>query len=339
MKAHVQDALLQFLETLLDDAERLTIAWYGGEPLLCLKIIENLAERIHRLCVERGIKTPGDSIVTNGYLLTRRTAERLKAAGVTRAQVTIDGQRDTHDARRQLAGGKPTFDRILANVSAACDIIDVQVRINVDRANSQSAVGALDALAETGLQGKVTPYFGHVKAFSEACGNIEGACLTDREFSELDFELTKQALVRGFDGLSYPRSVVGGRCIADHPLGYVVAPNGLLFKCWAEASLGPAYSVGSVFDNPPSPDQEANLKLFAGADALANEECRACGLLPICMGGCPHVMVRNPGKPDCANWRYTLGETLAIRYKFRNQFRSRSFKRAEEASTTGSTST
>jgi uncharacterized protein len=324
MNGTVQDDLVRFTERRLDGVQSFTISWYGGEPLLCLPIIERLAGRLHGACEQRGVTRPGDSIVTNGYLLTRRAADRLKGAGVARAQVTLDGGSRAHNARRPLANGRPTFDRILENLSAVADVLDIQVRINVDRSNADTAVGALDALAAAGLQHRVVPYFGHVQAFSDLCSDIAGTCLSGREFSELDFELTKQALVRGFDGFPYPRSSLHGRCIADNPLGFVVAPDGLLFKCWAEASQGSYWSVGHVADDVRSERQEINHKLFEGADALKNEGCRACRVLPLCMGGCPHVALRNPGSMSCTQWNYTLGRTLALRSKFRDRFRSRS---------------
>lgn len=321
MTSDVQEGLLRFVAPMLVEANRFTVAWYGGEPLTCLKIIEGLATSLHKLCAMHDISTPGDSIVTNGYLLNRRTAERLKAAGVTRAQVTLDGDRATHNERRPLANGRSTFDHILDNLGEVCDLLDIQVRINVDRANAESAVGALDALSEAGLQGKVTPYFGHVKPLSEACGDISGNCLTGSEFSVLDLELTKQALVRGFGGFRYPRSAVGSQCIADHPLGYVVDPDGLLYKCWAEASRGPEWSVGCVFDTRRTPEQEATMRMYIDADPLDDTRCGECRLLPLCMGGCPHLRLRGATETDCAKWRYTLGETLAIRYKLRDRFR------------------
>ena len=315
MTDEVQDALLRFVEPKLSQADLLAIAWYGGEPTLCPDIIERLAERLHALAAQRNMPSGGDGIVTNGYRLTRPMGERLKAAGVTRAQVTLDGARATHDSRRPLTGGRPTFDRILRNLTEVHDLLEISVRINVDRANAETAVAALDALVEAGLRGKVKPYFAHVRQYSDACGDISGACFTEREFSALDIELTKQGLLRGFASFRYPESQLAGACGACNPLTYVVAPDGMLFKCWAEASRGPDWSVGNLLAAEPTLVQEANLRLYLDWDPPADLECGECRLLPICMGGCPHLRLRHPGQTDCASWRYVLGDSLGIRCK------------------------
>jgi len=268
------------------------VTWYGGEPTLCLGLIETLSAQLRGLCERQGVEFLPASIVTNGYLLTEKVAQRLKAAGVKEAQVTMDGDRETHDRRRPLQGGGGTFDRILENVAATRSILDIQIRINLDRSNADTAVAALDALVEHGLQGMPT-YYGHVQPFTEACADIASDCFTDREFGELSLALTRQAIARGFTSMRYPRLQVGGVCGADHELGYLVAPDGLLFKCWAQASLGPEHSVGSIVDGEATPGQEENLQRFLDWDPLADRVCRECRVLPICTGatgssGAPH---------------------------------------------------
>ena len=194
-------------------------------------------------------------------------------------------------------------------------ILDIQIRINIDHRNAGMAMGALDALASRNLQDKVGVYFGQIKPFTEACSDVTGACLSNREFSELNLELTKEAISRGFRSFPYPQLQIGGVCGADKRLNYVVSPDGFLFKCWAEASLGKDWSVGSLMQIEANPVQSEALQKFLSWDPLASEQCQQCRLLPLCMGGCPHLRIRRNKEQDCSNWRYNLLETLAIRYK------------------------
>jgi uncharacterized protein len=318
MRPEIQEALLQFVEGKLGEAERLSVTWYGGEPTLCLDLIETLSARLMTLCQQHGADLLPASIVTNGHLLSAQVAERLRAAGITEAQITLDGDRATHDQRRPLRGSGGTFDRIIDNVAAVGDILGIQVRINVDRENAETALGALDALADRGLQD--TPvYFGHVKAYSEACAGVASACLSDREFSELDLALTRQALVRGFRSFRYPQLELGGVCGADQRLSYVVAPDGLLFKCWAQASMGPEQSVGSLsgdtLGESMQQTQQENLDRFLAWDPLSDESCRGCRVLPVCMGGCPYLHLNGIAGEGCSTWRYVLLETLGLGYR------------------------
>ncbi len=314
MSPVVQEALLRFVEARLQGSECVSVTWYGGEPTLCLRLIEQLSARLCALCEKHGVRYLPSDIVTNGYLLTEKVAKRLKAAGITQAQVTLDGGRDTHNRRRPLQGGHGTFDRILDNVAAVRNILDIQIRINIDRSNADTAVAALDALVEHGLQG-MPAYFGHVQPFTEACAGIVSDCLSDSEFGELNLSLTRQAIARGFASLRYPRLQVGGVCGADHEMCFLVAPDGLLFKCWAQASLGPEHSVGNIQEAQTTPTQEENLRRFLSWDPLADGACRECRVLPICMGGCPYLRLNGPSGANCAPWRHFLLDTLALRYK------------------------
>jgi uncharacterized protein len=193
MSTEVQDALVRFVERKLPETEGLSVTWYGGEPTLCMNIIDSLSTRFQHLCEKCGVRYFPSDIVTNGYLLSEKMAHRLKQAGVAQAQITLDGGKDTHDKRRPLLGGHSTFKRILDNVAASRSILDIQVRINIDRSNARTAAEALGALAEHGLQG-LPVYFGHVQPFSEACAGIASDCFSNQEFGELNLELTRQAI-------------------------------------------------------------------------------------------------------------------------------------------------
>jgi uncharacterized protein len=217
-----------------------------------------------------------------------------------------------------LRGEGGTFDHILDNLVAIGDRLKVKVRINLDRNNASTAVGALDALAERGLQG-LPVYFGHVKAYSEVCAGIISACFSDLEFSQLDLNLTRQAIARGFASFRYPQPELSGVCGADQRQCYVVAPDGLLFKCWAQASQGAEQSVGSLpgreLDESIRRIQQDNLSRFLAWDPLADENCRECRVLPICMGGCPYLKLNEIAGAGCSTWKYVLLETLGLRFK------------------------
>lgn len=323
MSAEVQQALLRFVEEKLAEATSLSVTWFGGEPTLGVDIIEALSAKLAGLCQQYEVPQQPGSIVTNGYLLSERMARRLKQAGISSAQITLDGDREVHNQRRPLLGGHGTFDRILDNVSHICDLLDIQIRINVDRSNADAALGALDALAACSLQGKVSVYFGHVRPFTEVCADVAGVCLSDQEFSELELALTKEALSRGFTYFPYPHLQLDGVCGADKRFGYVIAPDGLLFKCWAEASLGSAWSVGSLLTGECTPQQKENLGQYLAWDPLAGGPCPECRLLPICMGGCPYLRLRQGVEAGCNTWRYKLLQTLAIRYKLGDRLQLR----------------
>lgn len=115
MTKETEDAIVNFIEQLKDDISSLSIAWYGGEPLMRFDIIERLSKKIIRLCKENDIKY-FSSIVTNGYLLNEEMAKKIKDCNISKIQITIDGPQEIHDKRRILANGDGTFEKILNNI-------------------------------------------------------------------------------------------------------------------------------------------------------------------------------------------------------------------------------
>ncbi|GHH54342.1 radical SAM protein [Lentzea cavernae] len=123
---------------------RLELLLFGGEPLLnpagCLQVLRAFGARMPVTA----------SMVSNGVLLTRRTAGRLAEAGLGHVQVTLDGERDQHDRTRVTRGGRPTFDLILANVAAAQQHTGLRftLRVNVTPQVVPRLPAVLDQAAE-----------------------------------------------------------------------------------------------------------------------------------------------------------------------------------------------
>ncbi|MFD4639001.1 radical SAM protein [Lentzea sp. NPDC058436] len=201
---------------------RLELLLFGGEPLLnpagCLQVLRAFGARMPVTA----------SMISNGVLLTRRTATRLDEAGLGNVQVTLDGERDRHDRTRVTRGGRPTFDLILANVAAAQQHTGIRftVRVNVTpdvlphlSTLLDQAAGVLDVPNTNLAIAPVLDYGAGVPApDARAAREAVQACA---KAAELGFRL-----VRPRDDHCDFCSETGGR------LGAVVAPDGTLFSCW-----------------------------------------------------------------------------------------------------------
>ena len=90
--------VLQFLEGDITIIKPYSFCFCGGEPFLR----ESLLYAGFEVLKAAGIKA---SLVTNGLLLTRQRARRLKEVGVYQVQVSLDGARAcTHERLRQVSG-------------------------------------------------------------------------------------------------------------------------------------------------------------------------------------------------------------------------------------------
>ncbi len=287
MSAEVQDDVVALAGRMLDaaDAKNLNVTWFGGEPLLATDIIESLTGRLKALTEERG-GAYSAGIITNGYLLTQEIADMLERCEVQSAQITIDGLGATHDATRHLAGGGPTFERIVANLRDIKLPFKVNVRHNVHKGN-QHEVDELNEFVD--------------KLAKESGNNIMyyPAPVTGSETAD---ERGKQVgLLCGGDASEVSMRQEAGRfargrghyCGAQNMWSVGIDEKGNLQKCW-EAVDKPAISFGNAHDWDPSnplatasnPD---NLTMYLNtACPVDDEECRECVWLPSCVGGCPH---------------------------------------------------
>jgi uncharacterized protein len=320
MDRRTEAALLAFAAHRMERADRVMVTWFGGEPTLCIKTIERLQSALTALAAERGVEMVTPSIVTNGYLLDARMASRLKALGVLDAQVTLDGPARIHDARRPLRNGGPTFDRIVRNLAEASALLRVVVRVNVDAGNADAAGEVLQTLHAAGVLPRVQVYFAPVNPAAGACADMRGRCLASDAFAHQQVALYRQLMARGFARVDYPDPTAGGHCSADSDNGFVVAPNGLLFKCWEELSLDASASVGSVLHPEPQAFQEVNRDRWLAWDAFEKSECVSCGVLPLCSGGCPLAGMRlaSSTRGDCCSWKHNLDEMLRLRFQCQN---------------------
>jgi len=116
MSEEVQNALIEYIEDKVKNGVKcIDISWYGGEPLLFPEIVKKMSMNIMQI-VEQHNGMLKMHMVTNGYLLDEKIIEMLDMVGITRIQVTIDGNEKHHNQRRSLRNGAGTYERIMHNL-------------------------------------------------------------------------------------------------------------------------------------------------------------------------------------------------------------------------------
>jgi uncharacterized protein len=306
MSEAVQEAVVGLVRARLQREGSLSVTWFGGEPLLNFKIIENLSRTFMAICDERKAKY-SSSIITNGYLLDTETAEKLVELKVGHAQITLDGPEQIHDARRPTAGGAGSFNRIYENILAAAPILPISLRINVDQTNRGAIADVLDLIAAAGLQNSVHPYLGHTLPYNKVCQDVASCCIANEDFSLLDLETSLELIKKGFKTFSPPKGT-NAYCLADNDNAYVITPTGGVVNCWND-SADPSAEIAHLL-NSYTEQMRAKAGEWLKRDPFALE-CAACLLLPICMGGCPFLYLKT-GRLHCHKWKYHLDENIAF---------------------------
>jgi|GEM_PF-6167682 len=216
---------------------------FGGEPLLEYKAAEALLFRLQSLNLVSA------TLVTNGVLMTPERLEGLVAKGLRQVQITLDGDREHHDAVRVWRGsGAGTFSTILDNLRYCCEVFDVDfmVRVNTRLDNLSTLNRLIDQLAETLPRERVHIYFAPLETSSVWAG----APMTSERLAEQLEDLYVRAVVSGLVPVVSP-SPHGKQCVFCSrmwgKLGNVISADGDLYSCWDSAGQV-GYRVGDVVD-------------------------------------------------------------------------------------------
>ncbi len=304
LQPEVADAIVAMVSDSMPGLERLSVTWFGGEPLLGREVLYDLSDRLIERCDANGTSYSA-RIVTNGWHLTEPVAQALAQRRVRAAQVTIDGPPRIHDARRPHATGRGTFERVVTNVATAVDHLQVDVRVNLAGDNIGVLDELLDALAARGLAGRVpvsaSPLTDIATNAQAPLASYESTSLTTPQFADVEIEFAALARRHGFqadDGLPSRRRL---SCAIVTPTSIVIGPRGELWKCWDE--VGDSSAVfGTIHDyHQPSP----MIRKWATYSPFDDQQCRGCIALPVCMGGCPQIAFHQTDRDaQCGTFRF-----------------------------------
>ena len=312
--------LSAWIEQRLDELKpkRLTLTFFGGEPLLNMPVVYDQAERAFAACQKRGV-TLALGIITNGLLLTEELVDRLLPYGLGYVKVTLDGDRDTHNRMRPLRGGQGTFDRIIENVRKVAGKVRIAVGGNFDADSVASYPALLDFLKEQDFGTQLAKVaFKPVVRERQVPKNIipltvitdkplNGTCMTaagsggssicdtcqfvDEQLSFLREETKK----RGFPTVD---GVHMGPCEIHKRHAYTIGPNGSTYAC-------PGFTGEATLATGHIDDRKASWQMSAAErfeHLAAWHKCGDCAFIPVCAGGCSvasHTELGDMNMPTC----------------------------------------
>jgi uncharacterized protein len=307
MGEEVQQAIVDLVSRQAKSLSQLSVAWYGGEPLMAIDVVERLSREFLKICEENDIEYNA-SIVTNGYLITGEILELLNELKITSMQITLDGFRDVHDARRPFEDGSGTFDVIINNLRQNKDILpNVTLRVNTDRENPDAVKHVAALLDKDGLSDKVRPYLGRI--MSENDGYDGSKCFNVCDFAKEDFSHYRQLHNDENFMSKYPR-LVGNACTADRLNSFVIGADGGLYGCWVDIGKE-GRAIGHLLEKAAGQRNDRLFLDYMLFDPTTNTSCSACKLLPVCMGSCPYRRMLNDAD-RCSGLKYVLRDYLDI---------------------------
>jgi len=318
MPPAVRKALLKLIEQRARRVKKMSVIWFGGEPLLETSVIVELSQEIIRIAERNGVSYEA-GMITNGYLFHRDPdiIRKLKNSRISFFQITLDGPPDIHNLRRKLKNDDgPTFEPIMESAKLlAKNGMQVNVRINVDRSNAAQALDLLKML-EVDYEKGLTVHLGRVMDQAKTRCSAANACPTMQEFSQVNQTFERRLHQGGSKpdpSLHYPRCI--NVCSANGLSTLVIDPDGDVYKCWTAIGEKSA-RVGNVldFENRSQEEMAREIKWITW-EPFENPDCKACKVLPICLGGCPYGPILNGEDHECAEWKYGLEYYVRARYE------------------------
>ena len=204
--------------------ERVRLCWFGGEPLVNVKVIDLICTELS----EQGVPFRS-SMISNGYLFNANMVQRAKDLWQLRlVQITLDGTAQTYNrVKDYVYHGVNAFERVLENIGLLTAAgIRVIIRLNVDKHNIEEMAKLVSLLHQR---------FGSNKHFSVYSRGLYGK-RTPKDIAKLfaqRMQLEQQIDACGYKlKLRLQRDIKLNHCMADDDgRSVVITPDGYFTKC------------------------------------------------------------------------------------------------------------
>lgn len=284
-----EKAIMALIDRTTRKAKKLSITWWGGEPLIASDQIDTLSAKMIAICESRGVDFHG-AISTNGVLLSGSICEMLHRNKISKLQVTLDGPQRHHDGQRPHVSGRGSYHHIIRGLrnlteshSAQKELVTIRVNISsfspTDPREWEIFFDDISPFSDT-IQLIFTPVIPTFR-FDES-KTVRGKLFESR-VSQLEQHASKRGIALANVGLL--NRVAAPYCTAVTDSNWFILPGGGLAKC-TTAFDDPRDSCGRV-NGDGSLTFTRRAEEWITFSPFKEERCRKCGFLPICMGGCP----------------------------------------------------
>lgn len=284
MSEDTEKAVIQFIKS-NPNLKRLSVVWYGGEPLINFPSIQRLSEAFIGMGIEYSAK-----MVCNGYLLTEDIANEIERLKIRNIQITLDGTADIHDKRRPLLGGQPTYEKIMCNLKYLLSVnhsVTIDIRSNIDRRNMDEYHKFYEAFRKEIPDSRVTLYPGFVSdLLSDECVSVEDNISEGGYKAQFALDIFHRY---GIEIKAFLPKFRRHSCVASKYFAFVIGPEGEIYKCWRMVG-NKEQTLGNVRSGL---DLAKFSRYLVGADYTRDPKCLNCEFITLCGGGCPLVRLRN----------------------------------------------
>lgn len=267
--------------------KKVSLQWFGGEPLVGMKIISLICREL----TDKGVEFTS-SMISNGALFDQQVIEEARDLWKLKSvQITIDGTEDVYNQVKDYINMKGSpYQQVLGNIRALSEAgIRVSIRINLGFHNVDDTENLIKELSDRFTDCENVSMYVHELFENEG---TEPTSYTEEQFNYLTDMVGKfnaYAAERGkyIRTTSLP-SLALGHCMADNDGSVIIHPGGELTKCEHFESTD---NFGTIYSDDWDKDYLRSWKEHAQLTA-----CESCVLYPSCI-----MPVRCPDRDNCVS--------------------------------------
>lgn len=286
MDDHTIEKVKKAINRLINEEKitSLTIEWFGGEPFMYFhEVVQPISEYAKSKCEEAAIPF-FNTATTNAYYLVDDVVKKMDSLNFRRFQITVDGNRESHDSVKYMEGLSSAFDRALEHIKGILSNIEgstVTLRINYTHKISSDIIVDICSRIPENLRGRITIL--PRKVWQEQ---------QDRNFGPIIFKMMRVFRKMGFLVESWSPLTGFVSCYANRRYYASITPTGGLAKCTACDDFYAKESPGRLSDTGELIWDKDYENAYC-SPTFENKNCLNCNRLPCCMGHCPKENVRN----------------------------------------------
>ena len=274
MSNETTDRLIEYIIT-HKGGNKVHIQWFGGEPLLGIKRIDQISQALS----EKGIEYDSN-MISNGYLFDEEIVKRaVESWHLRNIQITLDGTEEIYNRTKAYVNpSENPYRRVLRNIQLLIENgIHVGIRMNLDQHNYENLDSLITEIHDDFGNNKHLRAYVHVvyenEGFDPMFRDEKTAKSLFKRQVQLNSRLEQLGITKA-SNRSLPKLRVHS-CMADSENSVAVYPDGRLFKCehFADDDV-----FGSIFVEEK---KDSSLKKYQ--EAAKRVQCNQCELYPSCL--------------------------------------------------------
>lgn len=261
--------------------EKLTVQWYGGDPALCIDLIEYFSEKLIPFCISREIVYDSTILTSYKSITSNKAIDLLEKCGISRAQISVDDINVLRGSTKSKRGKIHTFSDVMKNIrDMNSHGIEVQIVCNTDGQSWPVFLELRKKLSNEGINLTSSIQSNNYGSFGlSACRKQNNDFLNRDEF----WSACRKIMFESKNRTSAIQELL-------HPCGKFC--HGQIDNYLAVDAIGDVYKCdGFVGDTK---HKKFNILNGVNTSALeqitfnatTDEKCSQCKLMPVCQGSC-----------------------------------------------------